>query len=132
VAAHDKTVGEHWGTEPEAHDYPAALSYLSLLMDPSHAKHLVDRLQRVSELQHFKAKDILRASGLPLLDENNAHVRADLAKVASGKPLSPVLLVRGMPLLIADGYHRICASYWLDENADIPSRIVSPHTDGEV
>jgi hypothetical protein len=40
-----------------------------------------------------------------------------------------VLLVRGRlqqdtPLTIADGYHRICASYHLDENADIPCRIV--------
>jgi hypothetical protein len=39
-----------------------------------------------------------------------------------------VLLVRGqltseVPLTIADGYHRICASYHLDEDADIPCRI---------
>jgi hypothetical protein len=27
-------------------------------------------------------------------------------------------------LTIADGYHRICASYLIDENADIPCRIV--------
>ena len=27
-------------------------------------------------------------------------------------------------LQIADGYHRVCASYHLDENADIPCRIV--------
>jgi hypothetical protein len=26
-------------------------------------------------------------------------------------------------LLIADGYHRVCASYWLDENTDIPCRL---------
>jgi len=37
-----------------------------------------------------------------------------------------VLLVRGQPLLVADGYHRVCASYHLDENADIPSRVVDP------
>ena len=30
----------------------------------------------------------------------------------------------GFALTIADGYHRICASYWLDENADIPCRVV--------
>jgi len=49
--------------------------------------------------------------------------------VASGQRLSPVLLVRGqakkgLPLLVADGYHRICASYHLNENADIPCRLV--------
>ena len=50
-------------------------------------------------------------------------------EVASGQRLSPVLLVRGqakkgLPLLVADGYHRICASYHLNENADIPCRLV--------
>jgi hypothetical protein len=51
--------------------------------------------------------------------------------VGSGGLLSPVLLVRGdawrgVPLVIADGYHRICASYYLDEDADIPCRLVDP------
>jgi hypothetical protein len=27
-------------------------------------------------------------------------------------------------LTVADGYHRICASYHLDEDTDIPCRIV--------
>ena len=52
---------------------------------------------------------------------------ADLAKVAAGKPLSPILLVRGVTggaLIVADGYHRVCASYWLDENTDIPCVLV--------
>ncbi len=49
--------------------------------------------------------------------------------MASGQRLSPVLLVRGqaekgLPLLVADGYHRVCASYRLDENPDIPCRLV--------
>ena len=42
-----------------------------------------------------------------------------------GNALSPILLVRGdfatgVPLQIADGYHRVCASYHTDENTDIP------------
>ncbi len=49
-------------------------------------------------------------------------------KVHDGVKLSPVLLVRGSlggwPLIVADGYHRICASHHLDENADVPCRIV--------
>jgi hypothetical protein len=27
------------------------------------------------------------------------------------------------PLVVADGYHRICASYHLDEDAEIPCRL---------
>ena len=76
-----------------------------------------------------KAKDLLRASALPILPDTNAHVAKDLEKVHDGEHLSPVLLVRGnltsgTPLVIADGYHRICASYHLDEDADIPCRLV--------
>jgi hypothetical protein len=79
-------------------------------------------------LEHWKAKDLLRASGLAFLPADNAHVASDLAKVKQGERLSPVLIVRGdirrdIPLTVADGYHRICASYILDENADIPCHL---------
>jgi hypothetical protein len=60
---------------------------------------------------------------------DNPHVAADTTKVKKGKALSPVLLirgnfVRGVPAQIADGYHRVCASYHIDENTDIPCHIV--------
>jgi hypothetical protein len=116
---------EHWKDEPEDQDFPAAESYLSLLMEPVAAKKLVKDLRRVGGVAHYHAKDILRASDLALLPPDNVHVAGDLAKVKAGKKLSPVLLVRGEPLVVADGYHRVCASYHLDENADIPCRIVS-------
>lgn len=117
-----------WKSEPEAHDYPAAASYLSLVADPDTVELLVDRL-KASSIVHYKAKDILRASRLEILPADNVHVAKDIAKVKSGKALSPVLLVRGdllrgVPLQIADGYHRVCASYRLDEDTDIPCRTV--------
>ena len=117
-----------WKSEPEAHDYPAAASYLSLVADPDTVELLVDRL-KASSIVHYKAKDILRASRLDILPADNVHVAKDIAKVKSGKALSPVLLVRGdllrgVPLQIADGYHRVCASYRLDEDTDIPCRTV--------
>ena len=61
---------------------------------------------------------------LELLPKDDPEVAVDLKRVASGKPLSPVLLVRGTPLVVADGYHRICASYHLAEDTDIPCRLV--------
>ena len=117
-----------WKSEPEAHDYPAAASYLSLVADPDTVELLVDRL-KASSIVHYRAKDILRASRLEILPADNVHVAKDIAKVKSGKALSPVLLVRGdllraVPLQIADGYHRVCASYRLDEDTDIPCRTV--------
>jgi hypothetical protein len=75
------------------------------------------------------AKDLLRASKLPLLSREDPHVDDDLQKIHKGKVLVPVLLVRGdlhgSPLIVADGYHRICAICFYDENAPIACRMVS-------
>ncbi len=119
---------EHWKTDPDAHDYPAAQDYLTLLMSPAAASGLVEALKN-APLLHRAAKDLLRASGLALLPENNFHVAKDLNKVKKGQLLSPVLLVagdasRGAHLTIADGYHRICASWYLNEDETIPCRLV--------
>jgi hypothetical protein len=118
---------EHWKDEPEEHDFPAAADYLSLVFPEAKAQSIVQEL-RSAVVSTRKAKDLLRAGRLPLLPEDNPHVAGDLRKVARGERLSPVLLVRGhaaadVPLVVADGYHRICASYHLDENAEIPCRI---------
>jgi hypothetical protein len=115
--------------QPEAHDYQAARDYLSLVLEAKHAAALADKLRR-APLVRRKAKDILRASDLPVLPKDNPYVARDLKKARKGKPLSPVLLVRGdigrgTSLVIADGYHRICASWYIDEDAEIPCRIVS-------
>jgi hypothetical protein len=121
---------EHWKKEPERHDFPAASDYLSLLFVKDDVEHLVAALE-AAETVVYKAKDLLRSSTLPLLASDDPHVASDLAKVAHGERLSPLLLVRGrgaraVPLTVADGYHRICASYHLDENADVPCRLVDP------
>jgi hypothetical protein len=116
-----------WKKSPEDHDFPAAASYLALLAGPVEVSAMIELL-RAAPSQHWKAKDILRACGLMLLPVDNPHVAADLRKIAAGKALSPVLLVRGdlasgRVAQIADGYHRVCASYHTDENTDIPCRL---------
>ncbi len=117
--------GEHWKDEPEAQDFPAAESYLSLLVGPVAAAKLAKSLRKELTLQHYAAKDILRAAGLPLLSPEDSEVVADLRKVKAGKKLSPVLLVHGIPLWVADGYHRVCASYHLDEKTPVPCRMIA-------
>lgn len=113
-----------WLGAPEEHDYPAALSYLTLLYDPVKAGSLVAMLRK-ARLMRYKAKDILRASGLPALGTTNAHVGHNLKKIGEGRPLSPILLLRGSDrLIIADGYHRACSVYLLDEDAELPCHIV--------
>ena len=113
-----------WLDEPEEHDFPAAADYLELLFDEKEVEKLVEKLRNAITTQK-KAKDILRASNLPLLPQSNPEVKINLKKVKKGKKLSPVLLVKHHShLIIADGYHRVCAIYYLSENLEIPCRLV--------
>ena len=121
-----------WKDQPEKHDYPAAQDYLSLLFDEKVARKLVSELRRAPTIRR-KAKDLMRASALPILGKDNPHVAGDVRKLKKGQALSPVLIVRGnadkgLPIIIADGYHRICASWYKDENIPIACRIVSRAT----
>jgi len=115
-----------WLAKPEEHDYPAAESYLSLLFDEAIARGHVTRMRR-AKTTAFKAKDIFRASGLSLLGMSNSHVEKDRRKIRGGRKLSPLLLVRDEArgrLIVADGYHRLCAAYYFDEDALVPCKIV--------
>jgi disulfide oxidoreductase YuzD len=114
-----------WSGEPEEQDYPAALSYLSLIYDKQTAAKCVDKLKRAS-VSEFKAKDIFRASRLSLLGVSNSHVKKDQQKIQSGQKMSPILLIRDSDngkVVIADGYHRLCAVYSYDEDAVVPCKI---------
>ncbi|HLX95819.1 MAG TPA: hypothetical protein VKU37_08750 [Verrucomicrobiae bacterium] len=114
-----------WLSKPEEHDYPAALSYLTLVYDARTAAGLVAKLKK-APISEFKAKDIFRASRLPLLGTGNSHVKKDQLKIESGSTVSPLLLVRDSAngkVVIADGYHRLCAVYTFDEDAVIPCQI---------
>ena len=115
-----------WLADVEEHDYPAAQSYLNLLYPNSSVMKIVAKL-KIAKIKSFKAKDIFRASSLSLLGVSNSHVERDKKKILKGKPLSPLLLVRDAEsgnLVIADGYHRLCAVYSFDEDAVIPCKIV--------
>ena len=121
-----KKIEIKWLPEPGENNYPAAESYLSLIYDDKTTEAIVSRLKTAPESQ-FYAKDIFRASGLSLLGVSNSHVEKDRGKIKDGKPLSPILLVRdgrNGKVIIADGYHRMCAVYSFSEDALIPVRIV--------
>lgn len=115
-----------WLDEPEEHDYPAAESYLSLFYDKKKVKDIVWNLRNLPVVVEFKAKDIFRASTLSLLGVSNSHVKKDQKKIKSGKALAPLLLVRddvNGKVIIADGFHRLCAIYSFDEDALIKCKI---------
>jgi hypothetical protein len=115
-----------WKKDVEDHDYAAARSYLSLVYDKKRIAKVLGKLKK-ARVAEFKAKDIFRASQLSLLGVSNSHVQRDRAKIAKGHPLSPLLLVREPILgkvIVADGYHRLCAVYQIDEDAIIHCKIV--------
>lgn len=115
---------KYWLKEPQEHDFPAAADYLDLLFKEEVVNELVEKLRAAKTITK-KAKDLLRASRLPLLPRENMHVKANIKKVNKGGKMSPVLLVRHEDsLIVADGYHRISAIYYLSEDLEIPCRLV--------
>jgi hypothetical protein len=115
-----------WLPEVEEHDYPAAESYLRIIYPDDKVARIITTLRSALIVQ-FKAKDIFRTSQLSLLGVSNSHVQKDRSKILAGKSLSPLLLVRDPPngkVIIADGYHRMCAIYGFDEDALIHCKVV--------
>ena len=123
-----------WLTDPEERHAKAAEDYLTLVTNVDEARRLVVAMGAAGNETHA-AKDLLRASNLPVLPATEPHVRRDLKKIRAGTALSPVLLVRGdmhrgLPLTIADGYLRLCAALISDEAAEVPCRLVDPRSQG--
>jgi hypothetical protein len=115
-----------WLPDAEEHNFPAARSYLCLIYTERRAAKMVAKL-RAAGIVKFKAKDIFRASQLSLVGVSNLHVERDKKKIQAGTHLSPILLVRDEAngkVIVADGYHRLCAVYAFDEDAWIDCKIV--------
>ncbi len=118
-----ESLGLRWLDDVAAHDFDAALAYLSLKLDERQAAAAVGRL-REAEVSRRRANDILRACSLVPLPLDDPGVRRDLFNAVSGKRLSPVLVVStGHGGDIADGYHRVSLAYHLDPFGDVPLRI---------
>jgi hypothetical protein len=121
-----KPIVIRWLPTVEAHDFPAAASYLSLIYPDRKVAEMIAKLKRAPVVQ-FKAKDIFRASRLGLLGISNWHVQKDRVKIRRKLSLAPILLVRDKRnghVVIADGYHRLCAIYETNEDAVISCRII--------
>ena len=116
----------NWLDKPEDHNYPSAISYLLLTVYEQTARAVGLALQN-EPVVHFKARDIFRASGLPLLGISQHQIEHNLKKIKDGELLSPILLVRDTAfrrVIVADGYHRLCAVYHHNDNLEIPCQIV--------
>ena len=115
-----------WLSDVAEINYAAAESYLSIIYSVDRVSAIMVKFRRAAIVQ-FKAKDIFRASQLSLLGVSNLHVEKDRKKISEGKGLWPLLLVRDKKIgkvVIADGYHRLCAIYSFNEEALIQCMIV--------
>jgi len=120
-----KPIDINWLEVVEEQNYQAAASYLGLLHPDNRVVEIIAGL-RSAPIVKFKAKDIFRASRLSLLGVSNSHVARDNEKIQKGQGLSPILLVRDEQngtVVIADGYHRMCAIYGSNEDAWIRCKI---------
>ena len=119
-----------WTPRPGNTEFDGALRYLSLQVSHSLARRLVAKARRTARTEHV-AKDILRACQLPLLPKDERHVADNLKKIRKDKPMAPVILIQGdlmsgRSLVIADGYHRLCAACHADEDSPVAVVLVPP------
>jgi hypothetical protein len=115
-----------WLDDAVDDDYTAAAHYLSLLDSPKNVDKAVAEM-RSAVIVEFKATDLLRAAQLAVPEENDRPTREQLKKIKNGEAISPVLLVRASALkkvIIADGFHRVCAAYRLDPDVVLHCKLV--------
>lgn len=121
-----KNIEVKWRKEPAASDYDGAEKFLQLLFEPKKAKLLVSKLKR-AKISEYAAKDILRASGASMPEIEAFDWSKQQKEIRQGESLSPILLVRrenGAQLIVADGFHRMCAVFVADEKISVTCKIV--------
>jgi len=110
-----------WLSEVTSEDYEHARNYLALKLDSATADKAVTMFGP-APLVNLRANDILRACGYPALGKKDPGVKKLLKHDG---PVSPALItsfVYGAD--IAEGYHRISASYIEDPASEIPCKII--------
>jgi hypothetical protein len=115
----------NWLSSPVDSDYDSAERYLSLLFKPRKCRKLLRKL-RAAPISAYPAKDILRASRTPMSEVAAFDWGRQQQQIRDGEALGPILIVRqkdGAPLIIADGFHRMCALFAEDELIEVPCKI---------
>ena len=105
-----------WQDDAPPSDYEAAGHYLALVDVQKNIDQALADL-KAGAIVEYKATDLLRAAQLIVPKADDRPTREQIKKIRRGDPVSPVLLVRVPTLkkvIIADGFHRICAAYRID------------------
>jgi hypothetical protein len=115
----------NWLNSPVDSDYESAERYLSLLYKPRKCRKLLRKL-RAAPMAEYPAKDILRASRTRMSEVMAFDWGRQQQQIRDGEALGPILIVRqndGSGLIIADGFHRMCALFTEDELIKVPCKI---------
>jgi hypothetical protein len=105
-----------WLDDANPSDYEAAAHYLALVDTQKNIDKAVTDL-KAGAIVEYKATDLLRAAQLTVPKADDRPTREQIKKIDRGEPVSPVLIVRVPALkkvIVADGFHRICAAYRID------------------
>jgi hypothetical protein len=100
-----------------------ATAFLRLFLNKKDLNKLKAKLKkhRITTDYHT-AKDIIRASQSQMVADDNANLLEHINDVKNGLAFYPVILVRAKKrLFIADGFHRICTAYSIDDKTKIAS-----------
>ena len=105
-----------WLDDANPSDYEAAAHYLALVDAQKNIDKTMTDL-KAGAIVEYKATDLLRAAQLTVPKADDRPTREQIKKIGRGEPVSPVLIVRVPALkkvIVADGFHRICAAYRID------------------
>jgi hypothetical protein len=114
-----------WRKRPKKKDYPAAQAYLALTLGQERARRLIKRLRK-AKVQAMPARDILRASHTPMAEVRAFDWTEQNKDIKKGRPFSPLLLICNRSsniLIVADGFHRLCAAFARDQDAMVRFKI---------
>ena len=103
----------HWDDEVSDGDLRAACNVL--LRTGNFDDHtIVELLEALYHAPIVKreARDVLNVSLMPLLPPDDPQVAYGINRVRRGKKINPILLVEWRPLILADGHHRTCVTYY--------------------
>jgi hypothetical protein len=115
-----------WLAKPAEDDYGAAENFLQLLFKPKKVRRWAKQL-RQADVTEYLARDILRATGTSILEVQAFDWSKQQKEIDEGKCLAPILIVRqdnGGHLIIADGFHRLCALFAHDQEVKVQCKIV--------
>ena len=114
-----------WLAKPEEHDYPAARSYLGLDLRRCGRARAGAKAPARARLAIQGEGHLPRVGPVAAGREQRARGEGPQEN-QERQELAPLLLVRDRQngkVVIADGYHRLCAVYSFDEDALIPCKI---------